>query len=140
MEDPFRKYEKDWFKQEFENIDRIAEEISMETSEGPTRPEGIPLPEDAPSPQGQSPLGEGIKIKEIATASVFKKIGLKNGDVIRDVNGQLVKTKEEFIKALQKASEDQTMIRIERTNETGMMNPIYIELNSPDSPDSQPAP
>ena len=141
-EDPFRKYEKDWFKQELEDVEQLAEEITMEEEEeeeeSMSQPEGVTLPKDAPPSQQDPSSREGIKIKEIATASVFDKMGLKNGDVIRDVNGQAVKTKEEFIKALQKASEEQSMIRIERTHENNMMNPIYIELNSSDSSDTQP--
>ena len=136
MEDPFRKYEKDWFKQELENSDQLADEITMEAPEESMQPEGASLPKGAQPSQVPPLYSEGIKVKEIATASVFTKIGLKKGDVIRDVNGQRVKTKEEFIKALQKASEGQSMIRIERTHENNMMNPIYIELNSSDN---QPA-
>ena len=141
-ESPFRRYEKDWFKQELENIDLISDEITMETSERPLLPEGAPVPDGlslTSMPKDPSQPG-GMGIKEIVAFSVFAQIGLKDGDVVRDVNGQMVETKEEFIKALQKASEDRQMIRIERTHENGMMNPIYIELNSPDSPDTQPAP
>jgi len=66
---------------------------------------------------------------------------LKDGDVVQDVNGKPVLTKEDFIKALQEEPKNQPMIRIARTDGNGMMNPIYIQLNSPEYPDpSNPPP
>lgn len=121
----FRRYEKDQFRQEFENMDRLLDEIAMVPADD------LAIPD---------PSGSVAKIDSIASSSILEQIGLKGGDVIRDVNGQQVNGKKEFLWALQRASEDQSMIRIERTNENGMMDPIYIELSSADSPSSTTPP
>ncbi len=136
LPDPFRRYERDGFRQEFENIDRIADEILVDAPNGPTLPEGAPIPVDGPVPSmhRDPPQPGGMRIKEVVVSSVFAQIGLKDGDVIRDVNGKQVTTKGGLIRALQEASEERSVIRIARANEDGMMDPIYIQLNSPDSP------
>jgi len=143
MVDPVKRYERDGFRQEFENIHRIAEDIAIDAPETPPMPEDAPVPEGMPSPMAPRLTSNpgGMRIKEVAPSSVFSQIGLKGGDVVRDVNGKAVTSKEEFIEVLQEALEDQPMIRIDRADENNMTNPIYIQLNSPEYPDpSNPPP
>jgi PDZ domain-containing protein len=129
-EDPFQRYETDRFKQAFENTDMLSEEIAIAEPERPALPEGAPVPEGLsriPIPKETHHL-EGIRIKEVVTSSVFAQIGLREGDVIQNVNGKQVATKREFIEALQKVPEEQPMVRIARVTENGMMDPIYLKL------------
>ena len=110
-EDPMRRYKKEWFKKEFEDGEKLLKQIT-------TRAEN----------KGSD--ARGILITRLAKGSSFQNIGLDEGDIIADVNGEPVQTTQEFIKALQKYSEDEmTMVRIERFKKDGMIDPIYMELH-----------
>jgi len=77
---------------------------------------------------------DGMRIKGAASSSVFSQIGLKGGDLVRNVNAKAVTSKEAFIEALREALEDEPMIRTDRADEDNMTDPIYIRLNSPEYP------
>lgn len=136
FENPMKSFEKSWFRHEIENIDLVSEEISAEAPKKPVskRDESDDDDETDDLPGVRSTL-VGMRITQVAVSSVFARIGLKNGDVIRNVNGKQVTTTGEFIRALQDASQQQSMIRIERIRaENEMMMPIYINLSTPDAP------
>lgn len=76
------------------------------------------------------PDAGGIRITEVLKNSFLSEIGLKEGDVVQDVNGLPVDTVQRFISALQTGSrtEHSRVIRIERFNEDRKIDPIYIHL------------
>ena len=110
-EDAVKNYKKDWFKQEFEGEDRLADLIS--TTPFPVRPDGA-----------------GILITRVSEDSPFQKIGLKEGDLIYHVNGQPISTVQGFIQALKSVSSaPQLFLMIGRTTSDNLIAPIYIHLH-----------
>lgn len=107
--DPVRKFEKDWLVKEFDDYKKLEKEIVTANKE-------------------EGPMGVGIRINKISRNSALRKIGLTEEDVIHDINGKSVQTTGEFIEALQSALRSQEMIRIERTQESGRVEPIYIKV------------
>lgn len=72
----------------------------------------------------------GIRISGLAEDSVFKRIGLETGDIVRDVNGRQVKSLKEFIDAIQAVLAEQLpTIRIARMKHNGRHQPLYININ-----------
>jgi hypothetical protein len=139
-ENPMRTFEKSLFREAFENEVSIAVEITTEEVEGEALLEGQSVQDGvASSSNSIMPRQQGgMRIKGIADASVFTQMGLKPGDVVRNVNGQPITKSEDFIAAIQQASQDQPMIMIERTNENNMMSKLYIDLTA--SNPSEPPP
>lgn len=109
-DDHMRKYQRKWFKQAFADTKNLPKQISIEET-------------------GDGHEQSGIRITRLAKNSVFRKIGLNEGDIINDVNGKSVSTCPEFIKALRSASNGNYLIRIERLKKDHLIDPIYIELN-----------
>ena len=107
-----KRYSNQWYEQQFGDPDRLLRQISADSG-------------------GDTPDQAGIHITKISKDSVFSKIGLIPGDIIRDIDGQLVNTIEEFINLLHKANIGKTIVRIERYNRDNMIDPIYIELDTP---------
>jgi hypothetical protein len=108
--DPFKRYEKKSFSRMFGNSKKLSKQISAKAA------------------KGDWPDGGGITLTRVSQQSALAKIGLEKGDIVRDVNGEEVRSTEELIGALQKPARDQAMIRIERLRQNGEMDPIYIEL------------
>jgi len=109
-EDAVKKYQKDWFKREFAGEDRLADLIST-----------------TPSPV--TPDGAGILITRVSEDSLFQKIGLKEGDLIHDVNGKAITTVRDFIqilKSVSTAEEPHLMISLRRSDNS--THPIYIRF------------
>lgn len=104
-----KKYQRKWFKKAFTDTKNLPKQISTEET-------------------GDGPDESGIRITMLAENSVFRKIGLNQGDIINDVNGQPVSTGPEFIEALSSASKGNHPIRIERLKKDRLIDPIYIEL------------
>jgi hypothetical protein len=109
-EDPLKKIEKKFVEQAFADANMLAKQISAKF-------------------MSSGPEGSGIKLTRVPKNSFFSDIGLKDGDIVQDVNGEQVETAEEFVEALQAATEEQNMIRIARIKNNNMMDPIYIELH-----------
>lgn len=111
-DDHMRKYQRKWFKQAFADTKNLPKQISTEVT-------------------GDGHEQSGIRITRLAENSVFRQIGLNQGDIINDVNGEPVKTAQQFIQALQSVSKgnNHPIIRIERLKNDHSIDPIYIELN-----------
>jgi len=110
--DPMKRYSPDWYEQQFGNPDKLLKEISV-------------------AARDEDSYKRGFRITKISPESVFHKIGLTEGDIIQDVDGRQVNTLKEFVERLQHAHEGKTTVRIERYNKSNMIDPIYIELQSP---------
>jgi hypothetical protein len=79
---------------------------------------------------GEGTRDTGIRIAGIAEGSVFRQIGLETGDVIRDVNGRMVKSSREFVEAIQAVIDEKLpTIRIARYKHDGKQLPVYININ-----------
>lgn len=79
---------------------------------------------------GEGTEDVGIRISGIPDGSVFKRIGLETGDIIRDVNGRPTRTASDFIEAIQSViSENLPTIRIARIKHNGKPLPLYININ-----------
>ena len=108
-EDPLKRVERKSFEQAFGDKNKLAKQISAQ-----------------PVMNGSDEWG--IIITGVSSNSIFRTIGLSDGDIVRDVNGVRVDTAKEFIEALRVATQEQTMIRIERLKNNHEMDPIYIRL------------
>jgi len=73
--------------------------------------------------QGKS---DGFEIKEIVPGSLYEKVGLQNGDVIRKVNGQEVKSAEQAM-AMYQALQNATAIDLE-IGRAGTIVPIHYDI------------
>lgn len=110
-ENPGKSYQKEWFKQEFEDENRLLKLIST-------------------SPSILTPEGAGILITRVSEDSPFRKIGLKEGDRIYNVNGQPIATVQDFVKALKSVSSTpQLLLMIGRSRSDNSTDPIYITLD-----------
>lgn len=111
-DDHMKRYQKDRIAREFGDARKLSTQISAE-------------------PLKEGPDQRGIRIARLSEDSFLKTIGLKEGDIVNDVNGHPVKTVQEFTEALQSASKEisPSIIRIERLNSNGEIDPIYIELH-----------
>jgi C-terminal processing protease CtpA/Prc len=111
MKDYMKDYEKERFKKEFEDEEKLLNLISTGPSKG-------------------SPDGRGITITSVSEGSVFQKIGLKEGDLIYDVNGMSITTVQDFILVLKSVSSTaQPHLRIGLRREDNSTHPIYIQLH-----------
>jgi hypothetical protein len=83
------------------------------------------------NPSDTHPLHpSGIQMIKVPENSVFNQIGIKKGDIIKDVNGTPVGSSEQLVNAMQMASDSSPpIIRLERLDINGEMDPIYIELH-----------
>ena len=109
-EDPLKRIERKSIEQALGDTNKLSKQITANfVSSGPE--------------------GSGIKLTRVPKNSFFSEIGLNEGDIVQDVNGEQVETVEAFIEALETASEEQTMIRIARIKNNNLMDPIYIELH-----------
>ncbi len=108
-DDPYeKKFAKEWFVQQFGRANKLSDQI-------------------AATPYNKGPLAQGILITGISQESALRKIGLRVGDVINNVNGHAVNSAQEFLQVLGSLHEDQPMVRIERGKDD-IMEPIYISL------------
>ena len=114
-EDPMKRYQRTWFEQKFKDEKKLAAQISAKPMDGLIN---------------EMPDARGFRITKLAKNSVFQEIGLKEGDIIADVNGQPVGTTREFVQALRSVPEgsNPAIIRIERLQDDRLIDPIYIEL------------
>jgi hypothetical protein len=117
LDDHMQHYSKTWYVKEFRNTDKLSRQITATPAKSRSHKEDPP------------DLEEGIEVRHVAENSVFNQIGIREGDLIRNVNGVPVKTTEEFLNALQAASEQPPMVRIERLDAGNEIDPIYIELH-----------
>jgi hypothetical protein len=110
--DPLKKYQRAWCLRQLGNNEELSGQITVN-----------PAPDDQP--------GGGISIEEIAQNSFFEKIGLIQGDVIHDVNGQPITTLQDFIRILKSvaSSPDSSLIMIGMRRSDNSCNPIYISLH-----------
>lgn len=109
-EDSIKTHQKDWFRLEFEDENRLSNQISA-------------------SPSSVGPDIPAISITGISENSPFEKIGLKEGDVIHDVNGKPISTVRDFIQILKTVSTAETpflMISLKRGG--NFANPIYVHF------------
>ncbi|MBC2711712.1 MAG: PDZ domain-containing protein [Desulfosarcina sp.] len=113
-DDHMQHYSRDWYAKEFQQAEKLSRHITA-----------IPVKNSSAEPD---PLAGGIEVKQVAENSVFSQIGLREGDLIRDVNGVPVDTTEAFLGALRVAPDQGSTIRIERLDIDNTINPIYIEL------------
>ena len=114
-EDPTKRYKRDWFEKKFEDGKKLLQQISVKTV-------------------NNNLAQRGFRIVKLQENSTFRDIGLREGDIIANVNGLAVETAEEFIKKLKSLSTNGNpllshIIRIERLNSDGSLDPLYIELN-----------
>ncbi len=123
-----KRFERDWFRKQIRNKDILQEQIS-----------GVPesVPDQAAAPPGLVPVSEetdsgntppskeGLRITAVSQNSLFEKVGINKGDFIEDVNGYQISTESEFVEAL---DTDLLLIRIGRLDDSGHMDPLYIEL------------
>jgi hypothetical protein len=73
------------------------------------------------------PMSQCLQIKTLSTDSAIREIGLQEGDLVMNVNGQHVSTAAELLEAIKKASQQETPnIRIDRRH-NDIISPIYIE-------------
>lgn len=87
------------------------------------------------SPKNEHPPGlGGIQVTHVALDSIFGKIGISKGDILHNVNGKSISTKKAFINSIQWSPEDPSMIRIERTTESGQIAPIYLYIDQTEPP------
>lgn len=127
QDDLLKKYSRESFAQMFGNSNELINQLSADAIEQ-TPPDAIEKVLPDTIEDGLSPFHEGIRINDLSSRSAFSTIGLKEGDIVRDVNGRRIQTLQEFIEHFQTALNEESMIRIERIGENGLMNPIYIEL------------
>jgi S1-C subfamily serine protease len=71
----------------------------------------------------------GIRLTRIPKESVLAQIGVEVGDIVRDVNGQPVKSTDDLLECLKNPPLGLPTIRIERLKSDGLIDPIYIELH-----------
>ncbi len=72
------------------------------------------------------PLSQCLQIKTLSNDSAIRKLGLHEGDLVVDVNGQHVTTAAEFLKAIKNAPEQETpTIRIDRRHNGASCKMIF---------------
>lgn len=72
---------------------------------------------------------KGMRIITLSPDAPFREMGLKEEDLIVNVNGQPVATAIEFVQALTSATKNgPPIIRIDRRH-NGMVDPIYLEIH-----------
>lgn len=107
QDDHLKNCQKSWFARAVEDRDQLVEQIAVEAIEE--------------SDTGMS----SVRIQSVKPDSIFYLIGLRDGDQIRGVNGQTVKTAGELVDVLQDIiSETHSMIHIALADK----NPIYIKF------------
>lgn len=60
--------------------------------------------------------GEGVRVEEAASGSLMSKLGLRNGDVIRTINGKLVDKLADILQGYRE--EDHILLQGKRNNQT----------------------
>lgn len=74
---------------------------------------------------------KGIKITSLTPDSVFRKMGINQGDFVSRVNGLPTETVEEFISVLKSVpQESSTIMMIERRTPDGRLDPIYVQFEA----------
>ena len=116
VEDYRKRYSQKWFEEKIQNKNKLATQLSA-------------TPTDTTADFPEKPAGGGILIKNISKNSIFDTIGIQKGDIISDVNGSSIKSKDDFIDTLQNSPGKLPLIRIERLRNNHEIDPIYIELN-----------
>lgn len=107
--DPMKRYEEGWLEKSFADEEKLATQVMA-----------IPL--------SDNPEELGIRITSLEPASVFEEIGLEEGDSIRDVNGQPIRSVSDLVQAMRSPLQGGSpIIRIERLKKDGMMAPVYLE-------------
>jgi hypothetical protein len=82
-------------------------------------------------PISQHPPGTGgLQVTEVASDSIFSRLGIVKGDILHNVNGAKVSDINGLIIALQSSPESGTAIRIERHKADGKIDPIYIYVDT----------
>jgi hypothetical protein len=82
------------------------------------------------NPNGYPEKTKGLRITNIQKDSLFSQIGLKNGDIIHNVNGTGISSGEQLADAVQRAvsgpgSGPILRIEVERDNK---LEPVYVEM------------
>ena len=104
-----RSYSKEWLIYQLENSKGLKRQIRVSD------------PED-------SPAEGGVRITRIPRRSLLSQMGIRQGDVILNVNGTQIQSAGGLIEALRSASRKGETIRIERKLRNGRMEPIQIEI------------
>lgn len=80
----------------------------------------------------QGEQGEaGIKVKTILKGSFINRIGVKNGDIIKDINGRSITSKRHFYEAIKSvafAGASYSTLKIDRITDQNLIEPIYINI------------
>jgi hypothetical protein len=96
------------------------------------------------SPGGAAEIGEkdtaielaGIEIVRVSRKSLFEQIGLKTGDLIRNVNGRQINRPEQVVEAIQRVARgpgNGLVIRIE-IQRGDNVEPIYVKMEENTNP------
>jgi type II secretory pathway component PulC len=112
--DPRKSFSRDSFKKTVQNKEKLFKEIAGN---------------QVNLPPNMGPATSGFKVAEVDTDSIFKEIGLEKGDLITNINGKTITTKEGLVRELGRAAGSQMpSIRIERIKGDDRMDPIYVHL------------
>ena len=106
-DDHYRKYDRQQFQSNFNNSKRLRKQISAESNK-----------------QGFN----GIRLSKVSENSIFSRLGLRSGDVIKDVNGSAVTSVDDFIGMLNQELFPK-MLRINRLDQQNREMPIYIHFD-----------
>nr|WP_319494736.1 PDZ domain-containing protein [uncultured Desulfobacter sp.] len=109
--------DKKWYEKYFSNPDTLSKQIDVQQVRITS--------ETAP------PFGAGIQVTRVSEDSAFSQIGIASGDRITAVNGTPVTSRKELINALVHISTEMnpTIIQIERLDENGQLDPVYVQIN-----------
>lgn len=123
QEEGGKSYRKEDIAAVFADGDTVLLDIDVRPADGSEFGEAAsqPMPEEE-----ERPLG--IKITRLAETSPINMIGLREGDVVRDVNGAAVGSAADLVRSLAGAATGGvTTLRIERWRD-GQMAPLYLEM------------
>lgn len=123
QEEGGKSYRKEDIAAVFADGDTVLLDIDASPADGSEfgEAESQPMPEEE-----ERPLG--IKITRLAETSPINMIGLREGDVVRDVNGAAVGSAADLVRSLAGAATGGvTTLRIERWRD-GQLAPLYLEM------------
>jgi DNA-dependent RNA polymerase auxiliary subunit epsilon len=106
-DDHLRRYDRQQFQSNFKDPKQLRKQISANLD--------------------QQDLN-GIRLSKVSEDSIFSRLGLRSGDVVKDVNGTTVISVDDFIGMLNQELLPQ-MLRINRTDQQNREMPIYIHFN-----------
>lgn len=106
-------YKREWLEKSLEKPDKISTQIAAKK---PDKKFDTLLPET------------GIEITKVEQNSIFDIIGIHQGDIIADINGVSVNSTMQFVTGFLSVEKDINLIRIERINSEGIVDPIYLYL------------